>query len=544
LTPDELRREAIDLCPDLLALALPRSFTLAGGVVVHTAGSGDDGRAAEAGSLLGPVGWLAAFTAGDLLAVRYDGEQVQLEPLPDAALDEPANRAVAEELGRAFAALQGERAPEVHRLVVDTIGRAPASFATPVAPVADLLAAAGLAGREVWVGPADQAWPTPPEQARRRRLEELLSGAEWCCQRAARAAFDAWQAWLATPGDGAPLAAEEAERLAHHVEHGPVAAALADVATLGRPLVTVGRLGGWAERIAAGTEQAQPGAGVQYLRAVGADAAGDAAAAEAHLQAGLRHTADHPACLGLLSELAGDRGDADRALTLLRQAGRRPDPEAMAELQPFLLGRPPGRNNPCPCGSGRKYKHCCANRPIRQPLLERSRWLLSKAARHAARTDPLAVRSLRQLFDSAIGGGDPTALVADMLLFVHHGLDRYLDTRGALLPSDELATGRSWLDRPLRLLSIGAGQPGGEREAIDERSGEGLFLAGAVALPTDAGAVLARPLPVAEQWLLGPAIVPVPDSSRARAQELLAGEVGPLQLLQLLVDLQVDALTA
>lgn len=22
-----------------------------------------------------------------------------------------------------------------------------------------------------------------------------------------------------------------------------------------------------------------------------------------------------------------------------------------------------GRNDPCPCGSGRKYKHCCLNRP-------------------------------------------------------------------------------------------------------------------------------------------------------------------------------------
>lgn len=24
--------------------------------------------------------------------------------------------------------------------------------------------------------------------------------------------------------------------------------------------------------------------------------------------------------------------------------------------------RPPSRNQPCPCGSGKKYKHCCARR--------------------------------------------------------------------------------------------------------------------------------------------------------------------------------------
>ena len=38
---------------------------------------------------------------------------------------------------------------------------------------------------------------------------------------------------------------------------------------------------------------------------------------------------------------------------------------------PYMLGkvdrlttrglRPPGRNAPCPCGSGRKYKHCCGH---------------------------------------------------------------------------------------------------------------------------------------------------------------------------------------
>ncbi|MNP42552.1 Anaerobic sulfatase-maturating enzyme [compost metagenome] len=27
----------------------------------------------------------------------------------------------------------------------------------------------------------------------------------------------------------------------------------------------------------------------------------------------------------------------------------------------YLKGRPPGRNEPCACGSGRKYKYCCSN---------------------------------------------------------------------------------------------------------------------------------------------------------------------------------------
>lgn len=30
-----------------------------------------------------------------------------------------------------------------------------------------------------------------------------------------------------------------------------------------------------------------------------------------------------------------------------------------------------GRNDPCPCGSGHKYKHCCLNRPDRATLKAR-----------------------------------------------------------------------------------------------------------------------------------------------------------------------------
>ena len=28
----------------------------------------------------------------------------------------------------------------------------------------------------------------------------------------------------------------------------------------------------------------------------------------------------------------------------------------------------PGRNDPCPCGSGKKYKHCCALKEGRLPF--------------------------------------------------------------------------------------------------------------------------------------------------------------------------------
>jgi len=33
--------------------------------------------------------------------------------------------------------------------------------------------------------------------------------------------------------------------------------------------------------------------------------------------------------------------------------------EASATKQPVLSQKKAGRNDPCPCGSGKKYKKCC-----------------------------------------------------------------------------------------------------------------------------------------------------------------------------------------
>ena len=38
-------------------------------------------------------------------------------------------------------------------------------------------------------------------------------------------------------------------------------------------------------------------------------------------------------------------------------------PRREEPVAPVRVGRAPGRNDPCPCGSGRKFKHCCATKP-------------------------------------------------------------------------------------------------------------------------------------------------------------------------------------
>jgi len=553
LTAAEQASGAVAACPDLLALALPRTFAVngsggAGGVELRIAGSGEDPRARDEGSLVGPPGWLADRPAGSLLAFRYDGVEVRIDTVAEGDVDPAATAAAIDALRATFAEMPAGPAPEVHRLVVDTIGHHPEAFATVVAPVAELLAAAGLAVREVWVGPAGAAWTTPAEAARGRRLDELVADADPCCRKAARRALDAWQAAMAqaaqTGDHDVAIDHAEARELADAIDHGPVAGVLADVATIGRPLVSIRRLGQWAGAVAAAAGAVTGGA--NYLRALGADADGDPLLAETLLLAGLDAEPDHPACLGLLAELQADRGDATRSVALLQRAGRPPRADALAEFAPFLVDRNVGRNEPCPCGSGRKFKACCAVTPARRPLAVRCRWLLAKATRHALRTDPLTVQSLKHLFDNSFGGGDSMALAGDLLLFANGGLARYLACRGPLLADDERAAAQAWLDEPMRVLHIGPVGADGLLAATDDADGTPLRIddANAVATLRDGESVLTRALPVGDRRLLTTAVLRVPEAALPQARELVTTEVRPIGLLQFLVDLQVAQLRA
>lgn len=60
----------------------------------------------------------------------------------------------------------------------------------------------------------------------------------------------------------------------------------------------------------------------------------------------------------------------------------------MDELRPFTrarAGRGTGRDEPCWCGSGRKFKHCHLGEPELVPLPDRVGWLCRKAIQYLER---------------------------------------------------------------------------------------------------------------------------------------------------------------
>jgi len=61
---------------------------------------------------------------------------------------------------------------------------------------------------------------------------------------------------------------------------------------------------------------------------------------------------------GAFTGTAGEAGDKPRRNKAASSAGRRGRPRTPVVRQTPKIGR----NDPCPCGSGKKYKHCCLNK--------------------------------------------------------------------------------------------------------------------------------------------------------------------------------------
>lgn len=213
---------------------------------------------------------------------------------------------------------------------------------------------------------------------------------------------------------------------------------------------------------------------LRWLRGKAHELCGDIDSAEAVFESGESLDPSWPLTLLSLSRYAGDRGDAERAISLLRRAGIADDHEMIQMLAKF---RPAprnslGRNERCWCGSGRKYKVCHLNRE-QLPLEDRAAWLYHKAA------SMLADGELAdQLFECALARAaystDPDALgralhedpfPADVVLFEGGAFEEFLRLRGHLLPDDERLLAQQWLliDRSLH-------------EVIDVRPGVGMTM--------------------------------------------------------------------
>lgn len=317
-----------------------------------------------------------------------------------------------------------------------------------------------------------------------RTLDELidqhdLSGAE---AKALGVALDLFVVWdVPGPGGTPPSASVSMRRkLADLVSIPRVAFALADYAT------TDPRFERFAADLWAATTGRPEGAGPAYLLGAIAESRGDVALAERRYREAL--AVDRwcvQADLGLLG-FEIDRGDYAPALARMRRLEfpeDEPDRRWVASLVGPALPKV-GRNDPCPCGSGRKYKACHLDRPMTVGQPDPVEVLRPKLARFMLRPD--AERALETLVHEALGypdagGGaveaamheepwftdaesrllDDNPEVAIEVLMAERGwLQRFLDLRGSLLPAPERELAASWIDTRLGLYEVVSTSPG------------------------------------------------------------------------------------
>jgi tetratricopeptide (TPR) repeat protein len=330
----------------------------------------------------------------------------------------------------------------------------PALFTKPLPPLAEALAACGL--------PCDDDWLGPPGFDFGRWRVELR-----CAVIARRNDLDSDEALavltmgvlyrrmlnnvVATEGDegnGGDLARRATVQFL--AEPAVAEAVLAETIGYGRDNAeTLVRFVDTIEPLA--PRAARPG--VLWLRGKAHEHCGDIAAAEADYEAARAIDPEWAPALVALAGYASDRGDADRAISLLHRAGVAPDDPLLNLLGLFQTGPRPGigRNDPCWCGSGHKYKKCHLKNE-HSPLEERGLWLFCKAIMFVLngrwRTKLEEVARLRAEY-----ADEPDAyldfiqdpLVSDVVLFEGGALANFVATRGDLLPDDERLLAEQWL---------------------------------------------------------------------------------------------------
>lgn len=419
----------------------------------------------------GPQDWLAGHPVGALLAVRVDADGdvtlTELDAVPAAPLglvdrlrgvyerelEEPGLPVTAENL------LLGLR----H----DDRG----SFSVAVPSLEELAAAAGLERRGAQFAHSEAVWAHGAEADRHFRLMDRLGV------------------------DGqAGVALEALDLLAA----GDPTALRRGLDLLGEPdlLVAVSEellgdrddperlaeFGALADRLVAVAGRSPRAAAARWMAAVAAERARRPHDAESHLRAACSETDGWPFVEDRLAWCEADRGDAAAAVGRWRAIGAADDDPDLAAARPFAVaaGPEPGRNDPCSCGSGRKYKQCHLGSPLGAPLPERVGWLWRKAIAYlerrggAAEASMLEHAAVRAGEDGDIEAGFADPLTVDAVLHESGWFAAFLDERGPLLPADEALLGASWqlVDRTVyEVLDV---RPGSGMDLRDLRTGDRL----------------------------------------------------------------------
>jgi hypothetical protein len=451
----------------------------------------------EGPSWQGPKGWLDEFPVGTVLAARtspdgsgdggLDGRfSVSVEVLrTEPAVDDAAAGAVraayhksVEEPGLPVSTTD---------LLLEILVEDHHFFDQPRAPLRELTEAAGLELRGNEVAHAPQIWRNAERMSQVQRVMDRFGTTD-----EAASALKV----ISLFNDGChELAWAEAAPLREAVSLlarrpltaeivsdellGPGVEGRAEIAEHAAPVAR------FADRLLGVARKPAEVAAARWLRALAAERAGDVASAEAHLHLAVEATGDWAPAVDRLAWYLSDKGEAIDAARLWRSLGVDREERELRNVEEFA--RAPaartGRNDPCWCGSGRKYKVCHLGKPALPPLPERVGWLASKAVSYLKRQGG---RAAADIFGVALARADDNSsdealarvfedpLTLDLVLTEGGWFERFLDERGPLLPDDEALLAASWTLVDRTIYEVTDVHPGRGLTVKDLRSAEDL----------------------------------------------------------------------
>ncbi|SEK60218.1 SEC-C motif-containing protein [Blastococcus sp. DSM 46786] len=535
LTDDE-RESGVLLAVDLPGFA--RTGLQHHGEAIHDC-VGDDGLP----RWLGPRDWLTSFPAGSLLTVRAqaDGEialaALSSEPTAADELVGTVRAAYDTEVEEPWLPVPAED------LLLATLVRDRGAFAQPAPPLTELAVAAGLELRGASFAHEESVWRQAAIADRHYRIIHRL-GAGPEVSAAGRA--------LELLDEGIPdrTAAHEVLRNLYSL---PVLEVVVDeLLGTSDDADRAARLAVHADRLLALTSRPAEQAVAHWLAAAAAERLGAAQDAETQLRAAVRADPGWPAAEDRLAWYESDRGNAVAAVARLRRLGfSRQDSPDLAVLERFAeapVERSLGRNEPCWCGSGRKYKVCHLNRPEQPSLPDRVGWLYRKAVAYLERRGG-EVRSVVSEHALALVSADADAdaiddaledpLVSDTVLHEGGWWPRFLDDRGPLLPDDEALLAASWALVERTVCEVLDVVPGRGLTVRDLRTGDRLDVRERTFSRTARSGTLvcARIVPDGETHQFVGGLFPVAPGTEAALLELLDQHDGPA-LLEYVADLR------
>ena len=234
-------------------------------------------------------------------------------------------------------------------------------------------------------------------------------------------------------------------------------------------------LSGFVEAL--GPARGRSSAPLLYLDAMTFQEWGMTLEAEGSLRSAILADAAYEPALAELAWFEADRGNALAAASLLARLPDGSEPLELGYLDRFLPLESPGvgRNDPCPCGSGAKFKLCCINGPT-LGLKEHADWLFHKVNAFALR--PQRRGALDHMISWVMKEADPTQIgtaippLLDVVAFDEEAIDDFIEHRGPLLPDIELAIAESWRETHPALYQVVATEPGEGVTLFDTRTAE------------------------------------------------------------------------